>query len=152
MTIDKKRMNHWQDKGHCFAIKVDEKGKHGRIKQRWVYIKNEEQNEGDLFWEWLQARPKSRNSHIFLTSTKPTRSLSKITIQSTLRNLAHRANIPSGSATNAHAFRHAFATRKLEEGYDLAVVSAWLGHEDPEFTAQVYARRSESELRRIYFK
>ncbi len=40
----------------------------------------------------------------------------------------------------------------LDEGEDLAAVSAWLGHHSPEFTAAVYARRDERRLREKMFR
>ncbi len=57
-----------------------------------------------------------------------------------------------GRPANAHAFRHAFAIRQLNAGHDLAIVSQWLGHANPEFTARAYAIRHEHELRKKYFE
>lgn len=41
-------------------------------------------------------------------------------------------------ATRLHDLRHGLATSLLEEGVDVAVVSAVLGHSSPGFTMAVY--------------
>lgn len=38
-----------------------------------------------------------------------------------------------------HALRHTFASLSLQAGMDLAILSALLGHENPAFTARIYA-------------
>lgn len=47
-----------------------------------------------------------------------------------------KAGLPK--ATRLHDLRHGLATALLEEGVDVAVVSAVLGHASPGFTMAVY--------------
>lgn len=68
-----------------------------------------------------------------------------------LRKLRNAAGLEPGEVATYHAFRHAFAIRMLDEGKDLALVSQWLGHSDPAFTAKVYAVRDEPQLRSRFF-
>ena len=139
-------MDRWQINGeHRFALYVTEKFN----KSRWVYAGGE---EGDFLHAWLKQRPVTSDPAIFLTQTQPARKFSRSGMEHVLRRLRILAKIPKARPSNAHAFRHAFAIRKLNEGYDLAVVSQWLGHSNPEFTARVYAIRHEAELRQKYFE
>ena len=71
-------------------------------------------------------------------------------IYSILRKLKNRAGI-TNEISNPHSFRHSFAIRKINAGYDLPTVSAWLGHTDPSFTAKVYIIQREDELRAKFF-
>ena len=111
-------------------------------KPRWVYANG---NEAVAIGEWLEERPSVRP----LFTTQYRKRFTRNGMGATLLRIRKAAGHPPRS--NPHAFRHAFAIRKLNEGYDLATVSAWLGHSSPEFTAAVYAIRTESELRERYF-
>lgn len=146
MDASTDKLDHWHSKNgrSCYAMLVTEKFG----KSRWVYMKGKPARYMD---DWLRERPLTICPALFLTNRAPHR-LTTIGAQHVLRKARITANIPPGQNTNAHAFRHAFAIRMLNKGYDLAVVSQWLGHSSPEFTAKVYAVRSERELRNIYFK
>lgn len=144
MRID--RLEHWQQHGRaCYALMVIEK--FGRA--RWVYVGREELQSVGLS-EWLAVRPGGA-PWLWLSFAAPFGRLAATTIEGLLRRLRIAAGIPPGRPCNAHAFRHAFAVRMLDEGEDLAAVSAWLGHHSPEFTAAVYAIRPERALREKFF-
>lgn len=145
MRID--RMEQWrQDDRACYALLVTEKGN----RTRWVYVGREAlQSEG--LSEWLAERPLGAAPWLWTAFRAPYGRMAAGTVESQLRRLRIAAGIGPGRPTNAHAFRHAFAVRMLDEGVDLAAVSAWLGHHSPEFTAAVYAIRPERALRDKYF-
>lgn len=67
-----------------------------------------------------------------------------------LERACERANIQS---INIHALRHAFATRALENGIPLKVVSDILGHSSISMTADIYSHVSietmENEIQKI---
>lgn len=144
MRID--RMEHWvQDGRDCYAILVVEKFS----RSRWVYVGRDAlQSEG--LAAWLAERPPG-GPWLWLSFATPFGRMAASTVEGLLRRLRIATGIPASRPANAHAFRHAFAVRMLDEGEDLAAVSAWLGHHSPEFTAAVYARRSERQLREKYF-
>ena len=127
----------------CHAVLVVEKFS----KPRWVYVDGEEALN---LSQWIDVRPKVRCEALFLSNKK--QRLSEGGISGLFRKLRRIAELPKGTISNPHSFRHAFAIRKLDEGHDLALVSQWLGHNDPAFTASVYAIRSEAQLRAAFFK
>lgn len=143
-SMDVTRFEAWQEAGGNwrYALYVVEKFS----QPRYVYVGG---REAAWLRLWLDERPNVKQTAIFLTEPSPHKPLTEIGVQRLLTRLAQRARV-EGRA-NAHAFRHAFAIRKLNEGYDLATVSQWLGHSSPMFTASVYAIRSEAELRSRYF-
>ena len=131
-----------QDHQLRYSIYVIGKGR----KPRWLYLKDDEAHR---FQAWLKERPLTHDPAVFL-SIRQTR-LTAPAIGSIFRRLKTSAHLPPDAHANPHAFRHSFAVRKLNEGYDLPLVSAWLGHHSPEFTARVYVIRSETELRQRFF-
>ena len=140
MQID--HLEKWEINGEtCYAVKVNEKGNKNLI----VYWKG---TPADCLTAWLQSRPFTTASAIFLTRNK--KPFTRNGFSSLMRQVRLKTNV-NGRPVNPHAFRHAFAIRKLNEGYDIATVSQWLGHSSPEFTAKIYCIRSESELRERYF-
>lgn len=101
---------------------------------------------------WLSERPAVAHDALWVTlARRPGQPLAREGLEHVIRRLRRAAAIPSGTPSNAHAFRHAYAIRMLDAGHDLAAVAAWLGHSDPAFTAKVYANRREDELRRKWF-
>lgn len=127
--------------GLCYAIPVTEKFG----KKRYVYLNREPAEELSA---WLLTRPSTSPSTALFTTIHGHR-LTRPGLNALLRKIRMAAKV--NGRCNPHSFRHAFAIRKLEEGYDLATVSQWLGHTSPEFTAKVYCVRSESQLRSRYF-
>lgn len=124
-----------------FAAEIRGKGD----KIRHVYARD---GEADLIADYYHERPSTLHDAFFITyEGAPLKSFVPV-----LRKLQRLANLPPGTISNAHAFRHAFALRMLDSGYDLPTVSAWLGHSDPAFTAKTYVIRDETELRSLYFK
>ncbi len=76
---------------------------------------------------------KSKGKYIFGTrDDKPLRSRS---IQNTLDSILERAGIPHKST---HVFRHTFASRLFEKGYEVRVVSELLGHTNVNTTYNTY--------------
>ena len=143
----------WEENGQtCLAVKVKGKGRFHKRKRgsrtRHIYAHGE---YADSVVAWLKKRPAQASTDKLFTTQKGT-PLCSSTAQSILRNLRIKAQISPQTPSNYHAFRHAFAIRKLDEGVDIATVSAWLGHKDPAFTARTYCIRTEDELRNIYFK
>lgn len=134
--------NWYGEQGQCYAIPVTEKGN----RQRYVYIKGAATY---YLSRCLKERPSTRSNALFLSHSNER--LTRSALSSLMWRLKQDAGIPAHEPASAHAFRHAFAIRQLDEGYDLAVVSQWLGHSNPEFTAKVYCVRSEQELRRRFF-
>lgn len=146
MRVD--RMERWRedDGRECFALLVTEKFQ----KSRWVYVGRDAlQAEG--LAAWLAERPAGSGPWLWLAFAPPFGRLAAGSVQGVLRRCRLEAGIADGRPASAHAFRHAFAQRMLDEGVDLAAVSQMLGHHSPEFTATVYARRDERRLREKYF-
>jgi site-specific recombinase XerD len=133
----------WKEKGeYRAALKVVEKGE----KPRTVYVGSRATKS---LMAWLAARPKVAHNSLWVGYRKE--ALQPNGVTQMLLAMARKAGIPEDEATGAHSFRHAWAIRMLEEGYDLAFVSKVLGHKSPEFTAKVYVRRREEQLRAMYF-
>ena len=148
ISMDYNQVELWfEDDQPCIAIHVVEK----YDKPRWVYVDNK---EAAILNDWLQVRPKVKNPALFLTKRGKRRNhrLGIGGVAGLFKKLRQLANLSEGTISNPHSFRHAFAIRKLDEGYDIALVSQWLGHNDPAFTASVYAVRSEAQLRAAFFK
>ena len=146
MRVD--RMEQWVDDAgrDCFALLVMEKFS----RPRWVYVGRDPLQSSGLS-TWLAERPLG-SPWLWLSFAAPFGRMASATVEGLLRRLRLGAGIPPGRPCSAHAFRHAFAVRMLDEGGDLAAVSAWLGHHSPEFTAAVYAIRPERALRAKYFR
>lgn len=117
---------------------------------RFVYARSP---QSDSLRAWLAVRPRVDHGRIFVSLSLQSYGcpLSDDGIQGILWRLRQRAAIPKNVPANAHAFRHAFAIRMLDEGHDISAVSAFMGHADPAFTAKVYVIRREDELRRKWF-
>jgi integrase len=130
----------------CAALMVTEK--YGE--SRFVYAGSPASQSLE---EWIAERPKTDHDQLFVSlgGRSYGHPLCLISIQHVMRKLRTQAGIAKDTPAHAHGFRHAFAIRMLDHGHDLAAVAAWLGHADPAFTAKVYVRRREDELRRKFF-
>ena len=146
MRVD--RMEAWEeaDGRTCYALLVVEKAQD----TRWVYV-GRDRLQADGLRAWLAERPAADERALFVTLTEPARAMARPTVEGVIRRLRIAAGV-EGRPSHAHAFRHAFALRMLDQGSDLAAVSAWLGHHSPAFTAARYAIRPEAELRRKFFE
>lgn len=150
MTL--KSLDFWRD---------EVKTKKGRTKRKWrVAIQVVEKGEKPRFvyggdetveslMRWLDKRPKVETTAVWVGIRGVPLEPNGIT--QALLSLKRRAGIPDNEPAFAHSFRHGFCIRKLEEGHDLALVSAWMGHSSPSFTAERYCIRSEAQLRKAYF-
>ena len=67
------------------------------------------------------------HTEVFLTATAPCRPLGRSTVNSVVQRYAHAAGI-KGPYRGAHAFRHAFAARMLQQGHSLKAIADVLGH------------------------
>lgn len=140
--MDIERLSQWNDNGRCASIRVLGKGR----QQRQVYWSGA---PADSLAIWLNERPATQSAALFTTNRR--RRFTLNSFSSLIRQIRITANVLNQN-TNPHAFRHAFAIRKLNDGYDLPTVSQWLGHSSPEFTAAVYCVRTENELRQRFFQ
>lgn len=117
---------------------------------RFVYARSP---QSDSLRAWLNDRPRVDHDTVFVSLSNQDRGhpLSERGIQGILLRLRQMAAIPRTTPANAHAFRHAYAIRMLDDGHDISAVAAFMGHSDPAFTAKVYVVRREDELRRKWF-
>ena len=94
-----------------------------------------------------QARPHTDVRKIFLALTAPTRPLSASAISSVVRSRMQRCGIKC-PRRGAHALRHAFAQRLLDEGFLMQEIGDCLGHRSLDSTA-VYAKVALAGLRQV---
>ena len=143
-TIEVPEIERWEDEGETrFAFRVLGKGN----KYRHIYAGG---SQARAIAQWVDERPLLLPKTTALFTTFHGRPLKLSSIHSVIRKA--QKGLPKDTIKNAHGMRHAFALRKLGEGYDIAAVSEWLGHSDPAFTAKVYCTRREDELRTLFFR
>jgi site-specific recombinase XerD len=84
---------------------------------------------GESLLEYLKnARPAASDPHVFLTSRAPYHALvSANALSAIVERHLRKAGIEVWSK-GAHAFRHGFATRMLQQGHSLKAVADVLGH------------------------
>ena len=84
---------------------------------------------GESLLDYLQsARPGCQDPHVFLTSRAPYHAF---TLSSSLSAMVERHLRAAGievTSKGAHAFRHCFATRMLQQGHSLKAIADVLGH------------------------
>ena len=153
LSINLSALKIWNYNGEVrLAAQVQEKGRADKRKRgkrsRYIYAQGK---QAQSVKRWLNHRPTHTTTEQLFT-TLDGHPLQSSSAQSILRKLRQKAGISAETPSNFHAFRHAFALRKLDDGIDIATVSSWLGHKDPAFTARVYCIRSEEELRRKFFQ
>lgn len=146
MRVD--RLERWTAADGRPAVALEVMGKHRRRRpggaRRFVYVDGA---SAEALGRWLEVRPRGAALEVFV-KMRGAGALSRDGFYGMWQRLS--AGELRGP-TNPHSLRHWFAIRKLDEGHDLALVSAWLGHSDPAFTASVYVVRREDELRRAFF-
>lgn len=79
-------------------------------------------------WAWQYVFPAQRQSRDPRTAALRRHHIDESGLQKAVRAAAKRAGIPS--PVSCHTFRHSFATRLLEQGYDIRTVQELLGHAD----------------------
>ena len=103
---------------------------------------------GEALARYLRhARPHTDVRKIFLALTAPTRPLSASAISSVVRSRMQRCDIKC-PRRGAHALRHAFAQRLLDEGFLMQEIGDCLGHRSLDSTA-VYAKVALASLRQV---
>ena len=112
-------------------------------KERIVFVPNAELQE--VFRRYCADRAKhgSPKSPLFLNAVG--RRLRSQTFRKRLRVLSHRFGI--APHLTPHRFRHSAATLLIEEGTDIRMVQALLGHASLR-TTEIYVRVSNNSLRR----
>jgi site-specific recombinase XerD len=93
------------------------------------------------------ARPRCAHREIFLTLNAPARPLGVSAISKLVGRLMRRCGIEC-RRHGAHALRHAFAQRLLDEGFSMHEIGECLGHRSPASTA-VYAKVDLAGLRQV---
>lgn len=97
-----------------------------------------------LRWE----RPPAKGStHVFLRKNMPYEPITSGAIRHRIRHWATLAGIPA-KVLGAHAFRHSHATRQVDAGANIKVVSDILGHRSVSSTS-VYVRVALKRLRSV---
>jgi integrase/recombinase XerD len=97
-----------------------------------------------LRWE---RPPASSVSYIFLRENMPYEPITSGAIRHRIRHYARLAGI-SAEVIGAHAFRHSHATRQVDSGADVKVVSDILGHRSSSSTS-IYVRVALKRLRTV---
>jgi len=92
--------------------------------------------------EWLTVR-NSSCANVFVNNQG--QSMSVHAVAFVLQRLKRRSGVTG--RVNAHAFRHAFARRYVENGGDTSTLADLLGHADPSITRAYLVFRTD-ELRR----
>lgn len=112
-------------------------------KERIVFVPNEELQDGFRRYCADRAKHSSLKSPLFLNAVG--RRLRSQTFRKRLRVLSHRLGI--APHLTPHRFRHTAATLLIEEGIDILMVQALLGHANLK-TTLIYVRVSNTALRR----
>ena len=94
-----------------------------------------------------EARPRTDVREVFLSSKAPGRPLGRSAIPSMVRRRMQRCDIAC-ERLGAHALRHAFAQRLLDEGFSIPEIGGCLGHRCPDATA-MYAKVGLARLREV---
>jgi site-specific recombinase XerD len=120
-------------------------------KSRTVYFDDETKNA--LLRYWLVRGNDSADSPVFSRHDKrigtgTIRPMATTSMQNTIRQIATQAGFDSGEFT-PHTFRHAFATKMLDETGNLAFVQDLLGHASPAVT-RIYAKPNRAKIESAY--
>ena len=97
-----------------------------------------------LPWE---RPPANGAAHLFLRKNMPYLPITSGAIRHRIRQYASQAGI-SADMIGAHAFRHSHASRQVDAGVNLKVVSEILGHRSLSSTS-VYVRVAIKRLRKV---
>jgi site-specific recombinase XerD len=104
---------------------------------------------GESLLEYLKiARPRSQDPHVFLTSRAPYHAFVRSnSLSAIVERHLRKAGIEI-SSKGAHAFRHGFATRMLQEGHSLKAIADVLGHRHLG-TTFIYTKVDFNSLRQV---
>ena len=94
-----------------------------------------------------EARPRRVDREIFLTLKAPIRPLQATAVSKLVLRRMRRIGL-SGKRRGAHALRHAFAQRLLDNGFSLHEIGQCLGHRSLDSTA-IYAKVGLARLRAV---
>jgi integrase/recombinase XerD len=97
-----------------------------------------------LRWE---RPPAQGTAHLFLRMNMPYKPMTSGAIRHRIRHYASQAGV-AASMIGAHAFRHSHASRQVDAGANLKVVSEILGHRSSSSTS-VYVRVAIKRLRGV---
>jgi site-specific recombinase XerD len=92
---------------------------------------------------WRRYRP---GRLLFPSPRDPEKPLNPTTLQKTCKKICEKAGL--AKKLTPHSLRHAFATHLVENGTDLSIVQALLGHTNIR-TTQIYARISNKTIRAV---
>ena len=98
----------------------------------------------DLLNEYLSTR-KDNNPALFIADQNGNR-ITPHNVQRIFRNISKKAGV---GVVTPHTLRHSFATRFLENGVDIRIVSTLLDHQNLS-TTQIYTHVTDSLLKRAY--
>jgi integrase/recombinase XerD len=91
---------------------------------------------GEAIIDYIRnSRPKSESKTIFLTANAPYTTISVPGLSSIISHVIYKAGIDTKARRHgAHCLRHSLATRLLEQGTSLPVISDTLGHSNSQST------------------
>lgn len=104
---------------------------------------------GEAIIDYIRnSRPKSESKTIFLTANAPHTTISVPGLSSIVSHIIYKAGIDTKARRHgAHCLRHSLATRLLEQGATLPVISDALGHSNSQST-MIYLGVDINGLRR----
>lgn len=104
---------------------------------------------GEAIIRYLQNnRPKTESDHVFVMQKPPYTAFSPNAVGSLVRNHLQKSGIHlEGKKKGSHTLRHSLASRLLEHGIPLPVISEILGHTNTE-TTMTYLRIDITELKK----
>ncbi len=91
---------------------------------------------GEAIIDYIRnGRPKSESKTIFLTANAPHTTISVPGLSSIIAHIIYKAGVETKARRHgAHCLRHSLATRLLEQGTSLPVISDTLGHSNSQST------------------
>ena len=122
---------------------------HGKgDKQRMVYLNP----ECELSLKKYLKERVNQTDYVFSPSRKIKKPyMSRNSIETIIRTIAKRANLPSGKHVTPHIFRHTTATIALANGMPIEQVQKMLGHEQLD-TTMIYAKINEDAVHESHKK
>lgn len=94
----------------------------------------------------LKETKQENNDYVFFSMQRPTKHISKKTVQKILENASKKANL--GFKVVPYQLRHSFATHLLEDGTDIRHIQVLMGHSSPK-TTERYTLVTKKRLMQI---